>query len=93
MGWHTDPLIRDGTNTVSETTVSNTGLSEFFGPHSSMGGNSASSFQPLICTPNANSQSFFPELTEFAAELSEFCLQKQYSRNCILETVLRPLPI
>ena len=46
------------------------GLTEF------RGANSVSSFQPIVCAP-------FAELTDFAAELSEFSLPKQYSRNSI----------
>ena len=62
--------------------VSNTDLSEFyFGPHRVLGENSVSSSQPLTCVRAKPTPSFFAELTEFAAELSEFSLLEQYSRK------------
>ena len=42
-------LIGNRSNTVSESTVSNTELSEFFGPHRVPGESSVSSSQPIIC--------------------------------------------
>ena len=46
------PNIGGGPNTVSESTVSNTELSEFFCPHRVPGGESSvSSSQPIICEP------------------------------------------
>ena len=42
-------LLGNWPNTVSESTVSNTELSEFFGATEFRGANSASSFQPIIC--------------------------------------------
>ena len=44
-----------------------------------------SSSQPINLCAKVNSASFFAELTEVAAELSEFSL-----RNSTLEAVLRP---
>ena len=44
-------ILENGPNTVSGSTVSNTELSEFFGPHRVRGANSASSFQPSIYVP------------------------------------------
>ena len=41
-----------------------------------------SSSQPIICVPSELPE-FFAELTELAAELSEFFLPKRYSRNSI----------
>ena len=70
-------------NTVSEKTVSNTELSEFFGPHR-VPGRELSEFLSSYCfCAKANLQNIFAELTEFAAELSEFSIPKQYSRNRI----------
>ena len=65
------PLIGNGPNTVSESTVSNTELSEFFGPHR-VPGRGLSEFLPAhyLCA-KANSPSFFAELTEFDVKLSE----------------------
>ena len=64
----------DGPNTVSESTVSNTELSEFFGPHRVPGGeNSVSSSQPIICVPKRTHRVFrrTRRVTEFAVKLSE----------------------
>ena len=41
-----------------------------------------SSSKPIICVPCELTE-FFVALTEFAAELSEFSLLKQHSRNSI----------
>ena len=51
--------IRNRPNTVSESTVSNTELSEFFGPHRVPGENSLSSSQPIICVPKRTHRVFF----------------------------------
>ena len=42
-----------------------------------------SSSQPTICVLKRTHQVSFAEVTEFAAELSEFSLPKQYSRHSI----------
>ena len=78
-------------NTVSESTVSNTELSEFFLALTEFRGeNSVSSSQPIICVQSELTE-FFAELTEFAVKLSEAqrvlfsetVLSKQYSdRSC-----------
>ena len=47
------------------------------------GENSVRSFQLTICVPKRIHRVFFAELSEFSAELSEFTLPKQYSRNSI----------
>ena len=61
----------NGPNTVSESTVSNTELSEFFGPHRvPVGGNSVSSSQPIFACQSELTE-IFAELTEFAIKLSE----------------------
>ena len=65
--------LGNGPNTVSESTVSNTDLSELFGPHRVLGRELSEAHH--LC-PKANSPSFFfffffAELTEFAAELSK----------------------
>ena len=70
-------------NTVSESTVSNTELSEFFGPHRVPGGKLSEFLAAYYLCAKGNSPSFFAELTEFAPELSEFSSPKQYSRNSI----------
>ena len=61
----------DGLNTVSEIRVSNTELSEFFGPHRAPGENSVRSSQPVIRVAKRTHRVFFSELTEFAPIRSE----------------------
>ena len=78
--------IGNGPNTVSESTVSNTELSEFFGPHRVPGRELSELLSAYYLCAKTNSPSFFAELTEFAPKLSEFFSPKQYSRNSI------PLP-
>ena len=70
-------ILAGGTNTVLESTVSNTELSEFFGPHRAPG-TELSEFLSLFFTCESDITEFFAELTEFAVELSEFSLPKQY---------------
>ena len=57
--------IGNGPNTVSESTVSYTDLSEFFGPHEFRGENSVSSSEPIIFVCQSELTEFFAELTEF----------------------------
>ena len=64
-------------NTVSKSTVSNTKRS-----YRALGRNSVSSVQPIICVSKRTRRVFFPELTEFGAELSES--SRHYSRDSIL---------
>ena len=64
--------------TVSESTVSNTELSEFLALAKLRGQNSVSSSQPMICVP-MRTHRVFEEPTELAAEFNEFSLPKQYS--------------
>ena len=66
----TSPLLGNGPNTVSESTVSNTEPSEIFGPHR-VPARELSEFLSayfLVCQSKLT-ESFFAELTEFAAEL------------------------
>ena len=77
------PLLGNEPNTVSGSTVSNTELSEFFGAHGAPGSELSELLSAYDLCAKANSPSFSPELTEFAAELCEFSLPKQYSRNSI----------
>ena len=65
---------------VLESTVSNTELSEFFGPHRAPGRELRKFLSAYYLWVKANTE-FFAELAEFAAKLSEFSLPKQYSRN------------
>ena len=69
----------NGPNTVSESRVSNTELSEFCGPHRVPGRELSEFLSAYYLCVKANSPSFSAELTEFAAELSEFSLLKSYS--------------
>ena len=79
------PEVGNGPNTVSESTVSNTELSEFFGAHWVPGSELSEFLSAYYLCAKANSEltEFLAELTEFAAELSEFSPPKQYSRNSI----------
>ena len=79
----------DRPNTVSESTVSNTELSEFFVLVEFWGKSSVSSSQPTTCVQSELTE-FFVELTEFAQKLSESSLPKQYSRNSILPVSHNP---
>ena len=51
-------VIGNGPNTVSESTVSNTELSEFFGLTEFRGANSVSSFQPIVGVPKRTHRVF-----------------------------------
>ena len=76
-------IHRSGPNTVSESTVLDTELSEFFCPHQVARRELGELLSAYYLCAKADSLSFPGELTEFAAELSEFSLLKQYSRNSI----------
>ena len=80
-----DLTVGDGPNTVSESTVSDTKLSEFVCPHRVLGrelsGFRSAYYLNFVCQSEVTE--FFAELTEFGAELSKFSLPKQYSRNSI----------
>ena len=65
------PDIRNGPNTVSESTVSNTELSDFFCPHRVPGRELSEFLSAYYLCDKANSPSFFAELTGFAPKLSE----------------------
>ena len=67
------------TSEKTESTVSNTELSEFFDPHRVPGRELSRLF-----VGQSKLTEFFAVLSEFAAELSEFSLPKQHSRNSIL---------
>ena len=80
--------IGNGPNTVSESTVSNTELNEFFGPHRVPAErNSVSSFQPSICVPKRTHR-VFPRTHRVRGKNSVSSL----FRNTILETLFHPLP-
>ena len=77
----------DGPNTVSESTVSNTKLSEFLCPHRVPEGELSEflSAYYYLCA-KANSPRFAqnsPSLPQNSVRLSEFLSPKQYSRNSI----------
>ena len=63
--------LGNGPNTVSESTVSNTELSEFFGPHRVPWRELSEFLSAYYLCAQANSPSFAAELTEFAVKLSE----------------------
>ena len=74
---HVGPLLDaqiplgDGPNTVSESTVSNTELSECLCPHRVPGRELSEFLSAYYLCDKANSPSFFAELTEFAPKVSE----------------------
>ena len=70
----------DGPNTVSESTVSNTKLTEFFGSHQVPGRELSELLSAYYLPAKANSPSFSQNSASFGAELSEF-------RTSTLETV------
>ena len=74
----------NGPHTVSESTVSNTELSEFFGPHRVPGRELSEFLSAYFLVCQSELTEFFAELAEFAVRLSEFSSPKQYSRNSIL---------
>ena len=64
--------IGNGPNTVSQSTVSNTELSEFFvGPHRVLGRELSESSRPILFMYKNELTEFLAELTEFLAELSQ----------------------
>ena len=74
--------FRDGPNTISESTVLSTELSEFFWAPRVLGRDFSESLSAYyLCASHAELAEFLAEFTEFGAELSEFSLPKQYSRN------------
>ena len=87
-GWFSkwQVFVGDGPNTVSGSTVSNTELSEFFGPHRDPGGKLSEFLSAYYLCAKANSPSFSqnsPSLPQNSVRLIEFSSPKQYSRNSI----------
>ena len=76
MMWLSWPKIGNGPNAVLESTVSNTKLSKFFGPHRVPGRELTEFLSAYYLFAKENSPSFLAELTKFGAELSEFPLPK-----------------
>ena len=77
-------FVGDGPKTVSESTVSNTEHSEFFGPHRVPGRELSEFLSAYYLCAKAKSPSFcFAELTEFAVKLSEFSVSSllRFSRK------------
>ena len=78
--------LGNGPNTVSESTVSNTKLSECFGAHWVLGSELSEFLSAYYLCAKANSPSFSqnsPSLPRNSVRLSEFFSPKQYSRNSI----------
>ena len=78
--------FKDGPNTVSESTVSNTELSEFFRPHWLPGSELSEFLSAYNLCAKANSPSSSqnsPSLPRNSVRLSEFSSPKQCSRNSI----------
>ena len=68
---HEKKRLGNRPNTVSESTVSSTELSEFFGPHRVPGRELSEFLLAYYLCAKANSPSFFAELFEFAPKLSD----------------------
>ena len=75
-------LFGNGPNTVSESTVSNPELSEFFGPHR-VPGRELSEFLSACYVCQSELAEFFAELTELTVKLSEWSSPTQHTRNSI----------
>ena len=73
--------VGDGPNTVSESTVSNTKLSEFFYPHRAPGRELSEFLATYYLCAKANSPSFCPQNSPSLAQNCEFSLPKQDSGN------------
>ena len=81
------PIFGNGPNTVSESTVSNTELSEFFGPHR-VPGRGLSEFLSAYClSTKVNSPSF----SRNSPSLPQNSVSSLF-RNSTLETVFYPFP-
>ena len=80
-------VFGNGPNTVSESTVSNTELSEFLGPHPAPRRELSEFLSAFCLCAKANSPSL-RRIHEFAAELSDLSLPNQGT----LETVFHPFP-
>ena len=84
---HSFPSVGNGPNTVSESMVSNTKLSEFFCPHRVPGRELIEFLSAYYLCDKANSPSFSqnsPSLPQNSARLTEFSSPRQYySRNSI----------
>ena len=79
-------LNGDGPNTGSESKVSNTELSEFFGPRRVPGRELIELLPAYYLCAKASSPSFSGELTESQNSVSSVF------RNSTLETAFRPFP-
>ena len=90
---------------ISQSTASNIGLSEFFGPHRVLGRELSELRAAYYLCAEANSPSFFAELTELppssvSSLLSETVLSKEYSALLLIKAIwagqcrgqARPLP-
>ena len=75
--------LGDGPNTVSESTVSNTKLSEFFGPHRVLGRELSEFLSADSLCARANSPIFSQHSASLLQNSVSFFSPKQYSRNSI----------
>ena len=82
--------VGDGPNTVSESTVSNTELSEFFALTEFRAENSVSSSQPIICVPKRTHRVF--RRTHRVCPNTQRGSVSSLLRNSTLETVFHPFP-
>ena len=86
------PEIGNGLNTVSESTVSNTELSEFFWAHWVLGSELSEFLSPYYLCAKANSPSFSQNSPMFAIKLSEaqWVLFSRSGKGCFFLRVLLP---
>ena len=82
-----EPLVGNGPNTVSESTVSNTELSEFFWAHRVPGSELSEFLSAYYLCAKANSPSF----SQNSPSLPQNSVSSLF-RNSTLETVFRPFP-
>ena len=75
----------NGPNTVSERTVSNTELIEFFGPHRVVGRELSEFSQPIICVPKRTHRVFCR--THRICRKTQWGWVSSFLRNSTLETV------
>ena len=84
---HCTQFLGNGPNTVSESTVSNTEFSEFFGAHWVLGSELSEFLSAYYLCAKANSPSFSQNSPSLPQNSVSSLLQ-----NSTLETVFRPFP-
>ena len=80
------PLIGNRPNTVSESTVSNTELSEFFALTEFRGESSVSSSQPIICVPKRTHR-VFPRTHQVCPQTHHRKIKGRFRKRVVLANV------